>query len=121
MPTSIQASYPGSNSSYFLNNYELGGSDIGLCLISGLTCIPYAERHWALSKVNSDYSSWHKVIAILEYLPLIGGPVALVERVIAFASSFFSLRQDPHPLKPSQQHKRPTSQVMRAPQNLFHA
>jgi hypothetical protein len=79
-----------NNSSYFLNNYQLERFEIGFCFITGLTCAPYAKRHWELSNKNPKYSLWHKVIAGLEYMPVIGGIVALTERIIVFASSFFS-------------------------------
>lgn len=79
-----------SSSSFYLNNYDLGWKDIGLCLITGLTGAPYAKRHWAVSHESSRYSLCHKVIAVLEYTPIIGGGVALIERISVFVSSFFS-------------------------------
>lgn len=83
------------NSGLSLNNYKLGWLDIGLCLTTGLTCAPYAKRHWTLSNENSRYSLWHKGIAVLEYTPVIGGLVAVVERVIVFTGSFFSTQPRP--------------------------
>lgn len=82
-----------NNATLRLNDYGLGCKDIGLCLITGLTCIPYAQRHWALAKQNSRYSVWHKVLAVLESIPVGGGFVALIERVSVFVISFFSSKQ----------------------------
>lgn len=78
------------NSGYFLNNYKLNKWEIGLCLITGLTGAPYAKRHWELSKINPRYALWHKAIAVAEYTPVMGGFVALIERITAFAISIFS-------------------------------
>lgn len=78
-----------ASSDYYLKNYELGALDIGLCLITGLTCAPYAKRHWTMSNENSNYSLGHKLIAVLECVPIIGGIIGLVERIIIYINSFF--------------------------------
>lgn len=82
-----------SNSSYRLNSYSLDMRDIGLCFITGLTSVPYAKRHWALSNENTRYSVWHKVMAVIECIPIVGGLVAIIERVSVFAISFFNTQQ----------------------------
>ena len=89
MTTATQSHYSNNVDTLYLNNYELDKSDIGLCFITGLTCIPYANRHWAASNENLSYSLHHKVIAVLEYIPVIGILVGLLERIIAFSILFF--------------------------------
>lgn len=77
-----------NNSVYCLNNYDLNKREVGLCLITG-TSAPYAKRHWELSNKNPRYSMWHKVMAAIEYTPVIGGLVGLIERIIVSVSSRF--------------------------------
>lgn len=78
-----------SNYGCFLNNYQLGARDLGFCLITGFTCAPYAKRHWELSTENSKSSCKHKIIAVLQYTPVIGIVVGIIERIVVFAASFF--------------------------------
>jgi hypothetical protein len=52
-------------------------------MVSGL---PYAKRHWTAS--NEDQASctaiWgHRIIALLEIIPIIGALIGLIERIIA--------------------------------------
>lgn len=82
-----------SDPSRSLNSYRLDMLDIGLCVITGLTCIPYAKLHWALSNENGRYSVWHKALAVLECIPVVGALVAVIERVSVLAISFFNTQQ----------------------------
>lgn len=78
--------------SLFLDTYELNRQDINDCLFSGLNGLTYARRHFELSRINeySPLSLWHKIIGAVEYIPLIGGAAALIEKIVAFVYSFFA-------------------------------
>jgi hypothetical protein len=67
-----------------LSTYDLGWSDIGYCLLGGLSCVPYTVRHWEASEGEGCSSIYHKIIAVIEAFPLIGSLSALVERVVVF-------------------------------------
>lgn len=76
--------------SYFLDNYHLDNSDIWKCVKTGLSGNSYANQHWTLATKNPRYSSYHKVIAYVEYVPIIGGLCAVLERVIAYICTKFN-------------------------------
>lgn len=72
-----------------------------------LTCIesvqllfhsPYARRHWAMSKAAPRYSLGHKVIAILEGIPVLGGLASLIEKIIVYLTNRY-LMIPPYPRK----------------------
>lgn len=77
------------------NQYNLSPRDIFISTCTGLSGVPYAIRHWELSQTHgSEISLGHRIIAVLECLPLIGGITALLERIAVFVYDYFS-RQAP--------------------------
>lgn len=83
------------------NNYQysLRAGDILTSLATGCSGYPYAVRHWEQSQIESTWF-WHKMIAVVEFMPILGGIVALVERV-AFASCYgFSNKRAPNFWRP---------------------
>ncbi len=63
--------------------YNLSFCDIALFFGTGFSGISYAKRHWDLSERGGTLQIWgHRIVAIMEALPLIGGLVALIERLV---------------------------------------
>jgi serine/threonine protein phosphatase PrpC len=83
----------------FLENsqkYSLSLSDGALSLVTGLSGLPYAKRHWESSHKASTQSVWkHRVIAVLEALPILGGCMALIERIAFYIKERFFLSSPP--------------------------
>ena len=79
-----------TNSSFYLNSYSLSLKETATCLITGLTCIPFAKRHFEMAKTEGSHCFAHKCIAALEFIPVLGAITALTERICALVSSFFS-------------------------------
>nr|NGX38090.1 hypothetical protein [Chlamydiota bacterium] len=69
--------------------YQFTSSDAFYSLATGLSGVPFAKRHYHLS--NTDTPLWfaHRMIALIEFLPLLGGLVALVERAMYFGSAYY--------------------------------
>lgn len=73
------------------NKYNLSPCDIFLSTCTGFSGMPYAIRHWELSQAHTSKTFLgHRIIALLECLPLIGGVAALLERIAACAYDSFS-------------------------------
>lgn len=71
--------------------YDLSSYDILLSTCTGLSGAPYARRHWELAEKDaSETCLGHRIIAVFEAIPLIGGIAALLERIATFAYDFFS-------------------------------
>jgi len=71
---------------YSLSEYQALG-----CVITGLTAIPYALRHFAQA-MRPDESTWaHVGIGILECIPVIGAIAALIECYLNRAGIFQEL------------------------------
>ncbi|NGX47794.1 MAG: hypothetical protein K1000chlam3_01177, partial [Chlamydiae bacterium] len=62
-----------------VNGYQTSFSDLLTSVVTGASGIPFANRHYELSKVESTWA--HRLIALIEYLPILGGSVALIERL----------------------------------------
>lgn len=71
--------------------YELSCGDLLTALATGCSGYPFAVRHIKQSRTESTWL-WHKLVAIVEFMPILGGLAALIER-IAFAC-FGSSEQD---------------------------
>lgn len=69
----------------FLPDHDYGHraswSSLAVSLVTGGSGIPYAVRHLELSNVEPDQKVAHRFIAFVEFTPIIGGIVAIVERV----------------------------------------
>ena len=66
--------------------YDLSGSEV---LKTLLCSIPYAERHWELSKVDPYHRYTHIILTVAHLLPLIGLFVAIAERIAVFVYNRF--------------------------------
>jgi hypothetical protein len=65
--------------------YGISSCDALISLGTGFSGIPYAKRHWELSnRCDASYRLGHRVIAVFEAIPLLGGLAALIERVIVY-------------------------------------
>jgi len=53
---------------------------MGVSVLTGFSGAPFAKRHWQLSNQFNYFG--HRVIACLEYLPVLGALVALIEKVV---------------------------------------
>ncbi|KIC72578.1 hypothetical protein DB42_CX00030 [Neochlamydia sp. EPS4] len=81
--------HQGLGMSYHLTDhprkYSLSYQDIGLSLITGLSGIPYASRHWQLSNhAKAKHCLGHRLIACIESIPIAGALAAILERIIVF-------------------------------------
>lgn len=78
---------------YSLSNhertYQLSWKE-SLLATGTLSGIPYAKRHWELSNQDSSHRLGHRIIAILEAIPIFGALAALIERISALAYAKFS-------------------------------
>ncbi len=66
-----------------LDNYTINLCDMRNSLITGLSGFPYAKRHWKQAgKIKSPVILyWHRSIAILEILPIIGSLLMIIEKI----------------------------------------
>lgn len=62
-------------------NYQITNQDACFSLATGLSGAPFAHRHAQLAQSEGSASRWHRVVMMIEYMPLIGGVVALVEKI----------------------------------------
>lgn len=79
-----------------LDNYGFSRKDFRYAAKMGLSGAPYAKRHWALSKENLGNASacWgHRIIAVIEYIPLIGGIAAVIDRLSNKMKGHFSKKE----------------------------
>ncbi len=73
---------------HFLPSYQVSCSEfVTPTTLIGCVGLPWAKRHWQLAKTDAPRSLGHRVIACLEALPVIGGIVVLIERIIAAIAS----------------------------------
>lgn len=80
------------NASLGIRNYELTTGEVGLCVLTGFSAIPYGQRHWALADSRSVHPWWHVLIAFILHIPIVGGIAGMAERVVATAVRFYHLR-----------------------------
>ncbi len=72
------------------NGYRISFFDAFLALGTGCTGGAYVGRHLDLSQREVGQSMWgHRAVAILEAIPVLGGLIALIERVTAFLYNYF--------------------------------
>lgn len=71
--------------------YEISFGDAALSAVTVFSGAPYAKRHWELANKSDSTLNWcgHKVIAILEAIPIFGALASLVDRIIAFIACRF--------------------------------
>lgn len=71
-------------------SYRFSFLDGFLSVATGISGAPYAQRHWELSQQCSSNKVWgHRIIAVLEYIPVLGALAALIERMTVAAYAFF--------------------------------
>lgn len=74
--------------------YEISSCNVLFSVSTGFSGAPYAIRHYQ----NAYGSRWgHRIICVLEFLPVIGFLVALIERIVVYLSkrkTSFSLEED---------------------------
>lgn len=78
--------------------YEISFKEGITCLATGFTGLAYSKRHWNLSnKCTSSSFLGHRFLAVLEALPLLGGTIALIEKIAVchFARFFYSKKETP--------------------------
>lgn len=72
------------------DGYSFSYNDGINSIFTGLSGAPYAQRHWSLAtNIDQDNRCIHKSIAILEFIPIIGGLAALIERIVVFVYEKF--------------------------------
>ena len=69
--------------------YSIRLSDMAVMALTGFSGIPYAKRHWNLLD-QSRHPCGQLALAILEALPLLGGFVALIERIVIAVHKHFN-------------------------------
>jgi hypothetical protein len=60
--------------------YAFTGKDVLFSCVTGLSGISYAKRHWELSQ-NASNKLGHRIVAIVEALPVIGAIAAVIEKI----------------------------------------
>lgn len=77
-------------SNYLLTAHERGYAlSIQECLTFAFTA-PYAERHLELSQTGCEaYRFGHKILAVIERVPIVGLLASLMERIVAFTIQIF--------------------------------
>ena len=68
--------------------YRLTTEDLCLCALTFFTALPFAARHFELA--NEPYTAkWgHRILAVIECMPILGALVALIEYYIASRGVF---------------------------------
>jgi hypothetical protein len=73
---------------YLLSNHEraynLSFQDGLLSVGTLLSGAPYAQRHWELSNRSAEHCLGHRIIAVLQMIPVIGLLFCLIERIAAW-------------------------------------
>ncbi len=91
-----------------------------------LTGSVYSERHWQLSQICDQKHVWgHRVVAVLEAMPIIGQLAALLERFVVFIFSH-CFKKQPMPVanstvlngrvQPREPEEKPVQDVIKNPQ-----
>jgi hypothetical protein len=99
------------NFNYSLDNHSLGYSTTLSEKLLGLVVSPYAIRHAELSNSakTSNHRLGHRIIAAIEFIPLVGALASLIERVVVHVyNTFFKteivkeidLAKKPNDIKP---------------------
>ena len=66
-------------------NYALSMKELFFSIFVTFLGHTYAKRHWELSKSSEPHNIWkHQIIALIEFIPVIGGFAMLAERVAVF-------------------------------------
>ena len=74
-------------------DYKISRKDIGLSICTLGTGLSYSYRHWDASKEKpiSIFAKWgHCGIALVEACPIIGGFIALIEKIVHLIFSFIA-------------------------------
>lgn len=66
---------------YHPDRYQISFLGGLLSVATGLSGAPIANRHMAMASIDSDHALAHRVIGLIEYIPILGAVVALIERV----------------------------------------
>ena len=71
-----------------IDGYHLTTADLWLCALTFFTAVPFAQRHFELA--NEPYTAkWgHRILAVIECMPILGALVALIEYCIASIGVF---------------------------------
>jgi len=71
--------------------YQVSWGDLACCAATLGSGVTYAQRHYELSKVEPNWVG-HRALALIEYMPVLGGIVAIIERI---AHSFYGFSDIP--------------------------
>lgn len=72
-------------------SYQITGSDLLISIATGLSGAPYALRHHQLAEVEGAPRWAHRIICLVEFVPILGAAIALIERIAyALFSSGYS-------------------------------
>lgn len=72
---------------YSLDNHEKGYGLEWYEYFQGLVHSPYVSRHWQLGgdkKTPSEHRLGHRVIAAIQFIPILGALASLIERIVVF-------------------------------------
>lgn len=77
--------------SWHPQGYSFTMEDLHASLCNFVSGAPYASRHWQLGNnpYHLEYRWGHRLIAVVESLPVLGAVAALIERIVALADTFF--------------------------------
>lgn len=81
------------------NKYNLSISDCLLSVATGLSGAPYAIRHYQQSNKTGESKLGHRIICGLEFIPIVGGIIALIECIIVYITQKAPLIITPKTLK----------------------
>ena len=81
-----------------LKSYDVSLWDAAICLVSLFSGAPFAFRHLETSNVDLEHFYGHRVLALVEMTPVVGGLFALIEKVIVFVYRTFFYH--PHQMWP---------------------
>lgn len=65
-----------------LHQYDISGVDARVSLLTGLSGAPIALRHWQYAERDPQHRLAHRIIALIQFIPLLGALAALIERVV---------------------------------------
>jgi len=76
--------------------YQMSWGNLFSSVITGASGFTYAKRHYELSKLDSRWIA-HRLIALIEFMPVLGGIAATVERLTyaLFGSDSIAWRTSP--------------------------
>ncbi len=78
--------------------YQLSCCDALTSIALGCSGAPYALRHYELSNQNTaaDNKWGHRILCALEFVPLFGLLIGLIERIIAYAARSLPFEKTPN-------------------------